>query len=72
MIICKLKEKREAAGLTQQELAEKAGVHQSQIALWEGGFNPRFDNMDRIAQTLKLQPGEIWVWEPENLTTGDW
>lgn len=30
---------REAEGLTQQELADKAGVHRNAISRWETGFS---------------------------------
>lgn len=43
---------RERAGLTQRELAERAGVLQSTIARIEHGHNTSFDTMSKIAFAL--------------------
>ena len=43
---------REAAGLTQQELAAKAAVPQSTIARIERGANTSFDTLSKIAFAL--------------------
>ena len=43
----KLKAAREAAGLTQVELAEKVGCKQKDISRWENG------NREPVASTLK-------------------
>ena len=43
---------REAAGLTQRELAERSGVPQSTIARIERGYNTSIDTISKIA--LKL------------------
>lgn len=44
---------REAAGLTQQQLAGKLGVHHSNIAFWErAGKPPRGDVLPKLAAAL--------------------
>lgn len=44
---------RKAAGLTQQELADKLGVIQQQVAKWEAaGANPQTKTLKRIAEAL--------------------
>lgn len=46
---------RRAAGLTQEELAEKVGVTVSAIANYENGRRrPRADILKRIAQALNV------------------
>ena len=48
-----LKEKREKAGLTQEQLAEKCGVKRNTISMIEiGENNPSFDLALKIAKTL--------------------
>ena len=43
---------REAAGLTQRELAERSGVPQSTIARIERGCNTSIDTLSKIAFAL--------------------
>lgn len=43
---------REAAGLTQQQLADKASVPQSTVARIESGANTSFDTLSKIAAAL--------------------
>jgi transcriptional regulator with XRE-family HTH domain len=49
----RLVELRQAAGLTQMQLAEKLGVHHSNIAFWElTGTPPRGEVLPKLAHTL--------------------
>jgi transcriptional regulator with XRE-family HTH domain len=50
-----LAELREAAGLTQQQLAEKLGVQQSNIAFWERWDKPpRGEVLPKLAEALSV------------------
>ncbi len=56
----KLRKAREKAGLTQAELAEKAGLNGSYYAEIERGeVNPSVDKLHDIAQVLKLKTFDI-------------
>lgn len=49
-----IKKAREKAGLTQQELADKLGVGQSAVAMWESQKAlPRTDKLPVLAKVLK-------------------
>lgn len=53
-----IREAREARGLTQSELAERAQTYQATISLLESGQGRRvdFDVLDRVAKALGLNP----------------
>lgn len=61
-----LRQLREAAGLTQFELAVKSGVTPATIGHIETGHvaSPRHDTAARIATALGVRPEEIWPPEP--------
>ena len=49
-----IKKAREKAGLTQQELADKLGVGQSAVAMWESQKAlPRTDKLPALAKVLR-------------------
>ena len=51
---------REAAGLTQQQLADQVGVDQSNIAFWERwGKAPRGEVLPKMAQALGVTVDEL-------------
>ena len=51
-----LKTAREKAGLTQAEVAEKAGIHFNYYARVERGeVTPRVDIVENIARALKIE-----------------
>ncbi len=55
--------RRVAAGLTQTQLAEMAGVKRKQIALLEAGqVIPRRTTAQKIAQALGCEPEDIVAW----------
>lgn len=52
---------REKAGLTQEQLAWAAGLHQTEIARIEGGRrNPGLDTVFKVARGLGLAPAELF------------
>lgn len=54
VITVNIKKAREKAGLTQQELADKLGVGQSAVAMWESQKAlPRTDKLPVLAKVLK-------------------
>jgi transcriptional regulator with XRE-family HTH domain len=59
---------REAAGLSQEELAFRADVHRTQISLIESGHRaPRLDTLIKLAGALGVTAKDLVagiVWEP--------
>lgn len=54
-MITRIEAARRAAGLTQEELAEKVGITVSAVANYENGRRrPRADILKRIAQALNV------------------
>lgn len=52
-MICRIKELREAAKLTQKATAEKMNVRQSTVSMWETGEAlPRSDKLPLLAKLL--------------------
>lgn len=52
-MICRIKELREAAKLTQKATAEKMNVRQSTVSMWESGEAfPRSDKLPLLAKLL--------------------
>lgn len=57
----KIKDKREAAGLTQHRLAEALGVDRSAIAKWETGEAlPRADKLPALAKVLSCNVDDLF------------
>jgi len=56
----RLKALRTAAGLTQAQLADKAGVRQATVSELESGKGRRLlVVMDKLARALGVEPGEL-------------
>ena len=56
----RLTELRQAAGLTQAQLAERIGVHPSNIGFWElSGTPPRGEVLPKLADALSATVDEI-------------
>jgi transcriptional regulator with XRE-family HTH domain len=54
-----LRELRKSRGLTQEELAEKAGLHRTYVGSVERGErNVTIDSMDRLAKALDVS---VWM-----------
>jgi transcriptional regulator with XRE-family HTH domain len=59
-----LRKLRLAAGLTQEQLAEKSNISVDFLSLIERGRNsPSFDNLDSLASALQLQVSDLFVFE---------
>lgn len=53
---------RRASGLSQERLADKAGMHRTEIGLLERGQRvPRIDTVAKLARALRIGPGELLV-----------
>jgi transcriptional regulator with XRE-family HTH domain len=67
-----LKDWRAMRGLTQAELAEKAGVTQPTISDIENGVSKSvsFDVLDRLARALTVEPGALIERVPEKRGKG--
>lgn len=51
---------RQSAGLTQRELAERAGMSSQQLSHYETGLTePTLANLRRIAAALEIEPGSL-------------
>ena len=60
----KIAELRKAAGLTQENLADKLGIKQGAIAMWESGkAMPRTDKLPLLAQLLGCTIDELFEQE---------
>ena len=56
-----IKKHRKKIGLTQAELADKAGIGRSTLAQYEAGDrNPKTDALEKIAQALDMTPAEFF------------
>lgn len=61
---CKQKEYRQAAGLTQEELAEKVSVRRETIIRLEAGkYNPSLKMAIDISRAVKTPIEEIFIFE---------
>lgn len=60
-----LRQARRSAGLTQEELAGRAGISSRAVSDLERGVNraPRRDTLDLLAQALDLSPADRTRWE---------
>lgn len=57
----KIKQRREAAGMSQKELAAMIGVDASAISLWENDLtNPKMGNLIKLAEIFKCKPGDLF------------
>src|SRR4051794_32906623 len=56
-----VKERREALGLTQEEFAERAGIHRTYLSDIERGTrNVSLVNIERVAEALALKISELF------------
>jgi putative transcriptional regulator len=63
----RLREARTAAGLTQQQLADRLGVDQAVIARWETGVQePRVRAAVRLSEVLGTTANALWPPDHES------
>ena len=56
----RVRARRQAAGLTQEALAHRAGVHRSYVGSLEtGGRNPSLETIARLAAALEVDAAEL-------------
>jgi transcriptional regulator with XRE-family HTH domain len=66
-----LRRARRRADLSQEQLAQRAGLHRTEVGkLEKGGRVPRIDTLIRLADSAEAQPVELlegiyWVPSPE-------
>jgi transcriptional regulator with XRE-family HTH domain len=69
-----LRRLRDDAGLSQEELAFRAGIHRTQVSLMEVGERlPRFETTVRLIGALGVGHGALFegiAWEPPDLLRG--
>ncbi len=61
----RIKQLREAAGLSQRELGERIGISGPAVAMWESGENrPSLTNLEKLADVLGVSIDAILGREP--------
>ncbi len=56
----RIRELREAAALTQEDLAHQAGISTSTLSRTErGAYQPRLDTLNKLAQALEVPIAEL-------------
>ena len=68
-----IKQLRHARGITQQELANKAGLHRTYVSdIERGSRNPSLTSLERVAAALVISLSEIFKHaEPPNAGPAD-
>lgn len=57
-----VKFRREELGLTQEELAERAGIHRTYLSdIERGGRNPSLVNIERLSLALDLELSSLFL-----------
>jgi transcriptional regulator with XRE-family HTH domain len=55
-----LRRARKWAGLTQEEVAERSGVHATEVSRIEAGKrDPRISTMERLAEAVEVPPSDL-------------
>jgi transcriptional regulator with XRE-family HTH domain len=55
-----LREARTNLGLTQEQVADRSGVHPTEVSRIEAGKrDPRISTLLRLAAAVKVQPGQL-------------
>lgn len=60
----RLTQARDAAGLTNKEVAQRLGLDESTVSLWMNGKRtPRVENLQKLAAELDVEMSELWQGE---------
>jgi len=55
-----LRQARERLGLTQEQVAQRSGVHATEVSRIEGGKrDPQVSTVLRLAKALEIEPGRL-------------
>lgn len=55
-----LREARDRLGLTQEQVAERSGVHATEVSRIEAGKrDPQVSTVKRLAEAVKVKPGQL-------------
>ncbi len=55
-----LRDARKRLGLTQEEVAERSGVHATEVSRIEAGKrDPRVSTLQRLATAVEVQPSQL-------------
>jgi len=58
--LARLRAVRDAQFMTQEELAERSGIHQVTISrIEQGDVEPRYRTIKRLAEALGVEPNEL-------------
>ena len=67
-----LRKYRKQAGLSQEELAEKCGVHRTYVGgIEQERVNVSINNVERLARALKISPALLFVEYNDGIETAD-
>src|SRR5579862_812895 len=65
-----IRDRRSELGLSQEALADRAGLHRTYIAdLERGARNPTYDSLDRLARALEISVGTLFQRAEKNFDT---
>jgi transcriptional regulator with XRE-family HTH domain len=55
-----LRETRERLGLTQEQVAQRSGVHSTEVSRIEAGKrDPKVSTLERLAEAVEVKPGRL-------------
>jgi len=55
-----LREARERLGLTQEQVAQRSGVHSTEVSRIEAGKrDPKVSTVERLAKAVEVKPGRL-------------
>lgn len=55
-----LREARERLGLTQEQVAERSGVHATEVSRIEAGKrDPQVSTLERLAEAVEVRPAQL-------------